>query len=371
MNKALYGTLEAAKLWFNHIINVLTNLGYTQVPREPCVLIKRVSGKRKVVIVLYVDDLFLRGNNKFLTETVDKLTAIYKEVKVTTGKIHSYLGMLFDFRVDGEVKITMIKYIADILDMCATICGTRESPGGTDLFVIDKSSPLLDKTTAKFFHSLVMKIMYVAKRVRVDCLLVVGFLATRTTQPTVQDYKKLCRLIRYIRDTRDLGIVLKPNDGVLQIHCSVDASFAVHADAKSHTGVVLSLGDGPVYVSSKKQHIVTKSSTQAELVGGTDDVPGLIEQISDLLHGMDEEFVIPDIKQDNQSTMQLIINGDSNSLRTRHINIRYFFLKQLLDEKKATMSYMPSEEMIADYLTKPKQGQAFLDARARLMNWYY
>lgn len=99
-----------------------------------------------MAVVLYVDDLFLRGNNKFLKETVNELTAIYKEVKVTTSKLHSYLGMLFDYRIDGEVKIAMIKYIADVLDMYAHISGTRDSPGGADLFVIDKSSPLLDKT---------------------------------------------------------------------------------------------------------------------------------------------------------------------------------------------------------------------------------
>ena len=116
-------------------------------------------------------------------------------------------------------------------------------------------------------------------------------------------------MIRYIRDTKELGIVLKPNDGILQIHCSVDASFAVHADAKSHTGVVLSLGAGPCYVSSKKKlHIVTKSSTEAEMVGGTDDVPGLLEQIVELLEGMDEEFAISNIKQDNQRSKYDAIN---------------------------------------------------------------
>ena len=121
-----------------------------------------------MAVVLYVDDLFLRGNNKFLKETVNELTAIYKEVKVTTSKLHSYLGMLFDYRIDGEVKIAMIKYIADVWT-CMHIFLAHEIH-----LVVQICSSLTKVHHCSTKHKL--------------SSFIIRFLAIRTSQPIEQDY---------------------------------------------------------------------------------------------------------------------------------------------------------------------------------------
>jgi hypothetical protein len=107
--------------------------------------------------------------------------------------------------------------------------------------------------------------MYLAKRVRPDILLPVSFLSTRVHCCDVDDQRKLNRVLKYLNGTRTLGIVLRP-DKNLQLDSYIDASYGVHADGKSHSGMVISLSAGPLFVKAAKQKIVTKSSTEAELV---------------------------------------------------------------------------------------------------------
>ena len=75
------------------------------------------------------------------------------------------------------------------------------------------------------------------------------------------------------------------------------------------------------------------------------------------------------IFQDNQSTLALLEKGYSNNKRTRHINIRYFYLKSKVDDGEVVLEYMPTDEMIADILTKPLQGEKFIQLRDSLLNW--
>jgi hypothetical protein len=139
-------------------------------------------------------------------------------------------------------------------------------------------------------------------------------------------------------------------DGSGQIRWSVDASFAVHKDMRSHTGAVLSLGQGALMSMSLKQKINTKSSTEAELVG-VDDAKNFVEWIQlfveqqiiminkdSLLRKIGSDVVI---EQDNTSTIQLENNGkQSSTKRTHHIDIRYFLCDQQNKEWKGSC-YIP------------------------------
>jgi hypothetical protein len=75
------------------------------------------------------------------------------------------------------------------------------------------------------------------------------------------------------------------------------------------------------------------------------------------------------IYQDNQSTIAMLKNGMSKSDRTRHIAIRYFWTKEKVDSGSLEISYIPTDEMVADVLTKPLQGEKFLNLRAKLLNF--
>ena len=134
--------------------------------------------------------------------------------------------------------------------------------------------------------------------------------------------------------------------------------------------MVLTLGLGPLMVKSTKQKIVTKSSTESELIALSDLCSPVIWN-REFLCAQGEDPSPTIVYQDNQSTMALINKGSSSSERTRHIKIRHFWVKDRVDAGDVEIVYIPTEDMTADILTKPLQGPTFLRLRQMLLNWAY
>ena len=175
------------------------------------------------------------------------------------------------------------------------------------------------------FHHLTAKLLYLGKRARPDLQLTVSFLATRVQSPDIDNWKKLGRCLRYLRDTASLALTLKA-DSLSEIRWWVDASYGVHPDCRSHTGATMSMGQGSIYSKSTKQKINTRSSTEAELVG-INDAMSMILWTRLFLEGRGVEVSDNIVYQDNQSTMLLAKNGrQSSGKSTRHLEIRYYFV---------------------------------------------
>jgi len=293
-----------------------------------------------------------------------------KETAITVrrGKVHEYLGMTLHYRENGKVKISMEQYIDEMLaEMPEEMDGTTATPAANHLFQVDEDAELLDDDKKQFFHHNVAKTMYLSKRARPDLQTAVAYLSTRVTKPDTDDYKKLTRVVRYLRGTRDLGLTLEA-DKVLSVKWWVDASFGVHKDVKGHIGGVMSLGRGAIFSTSTKQKLNTRSSTECELVGVNDVMAQVLWNRYFLeAQGYDLEDNI--VFQDNESAILLERNGRaSSSKRTGHINIRYFFVQDHISAGEVSVTYCPTKEMVADYFTKPLQGSLFFKLRAYIMN---
>ena len=148
-------------------------------------------------------------------------------------------------------------------------------------------------------------------------------------------------------------------DSLTELHTWVDASYAVHNDMKSHTGGAMSLSRGVFSTKSTKQKLNTKSSTEAEVVGVNDYLPSTIWTTIFLSHqGIDLKESTLD--QDNTSAMKMERNGrDSCSQRSRHIDIRYFWIKDRLQNETNKLEYCPTEMMLVDFFIKPLKGAVF------------
>ena len=136
---------------------------------------------------------------------------------------------------------------------------------------------------------------------------------------------------------------------------------------RSHTGGVISLGHGVITSKSSKQKVNTKSSTEAELVGASDFVSHTMWTTWFL---KDQGYIVESniFCQDNQSAILLEKNGrGSCGEKSRHINIRYFFIKDVFRREKITVAHCPTERMIADYFTKPLLGSLFTFLRNIIM----
>jgi hypothetical protein len=267
--------------------------------------------------------------------------------------------MTIDYSEEGKVKFMMFDYVEGILDEAPPdMDGVAVTPATLELFTVSEDAEPLDDERADTYHRLTAKQLYLCKCARPDLQPTVAFLTTRVTHPTIDDWKKLSRSIRYLRGSKELFLTLEADEGI-DVRWWIDASFAVHPDMRSHTGNTMSLGKGSVYSTSRKQRINTKSSTEAELVGVDDSMPLVIWTRNFL---MAQGFEIHDnvIFQDNQSAMLLEKNGRASSgRRTRHINICYFFVTDRVQNGEVRIDYCPTGDMVADFFYQAAAGVAF------------
>jgi hypothetical protein len=370
--KALYGTLRAALLFWQKLTQTLTTWGFKINQYDQCVANKMIHGNQCTVL-WHVDDLKMSHKEPEVVSSI--LTMLEKEfgeeapMTITRGTTHDYLGMRIQYEADRKVTFTMDHYVNTMLnELPNDMDGVAASPAGNHLFQTNKRNPvLLGDKEKELFHHNVAKLLFLCKRARPDLQTAVAFLTTRVKAPDMDDYKKLARVMRYLRGTEGMPLTLEA-DGTQVVKWWIDAAFAVHEDMKGHTGGGMSLGRGLIYGTSKKQKIVSRSSTEAELIGVYDVMPQVLWTRHFL---MEQGYAVVDsvIHQDNKSAILLEENGRaSSSKRTRHLNIRYFFVTDLVKSREVSIEYCPTGEMISDYFTKPLQGSLFRKMRNTIMN---
>jgi hypothetical protein len=175
--------------------------------------------------------------------------------------------------------------------------------------------------------------------------------------------------LSYLNNSIDITLTLVC-DKIDKLSWYIDGSYASHMDMKGQSGAVLSTGQCSVLFRSCKQKTNTRSSTETELIA-VDDVLPTVQWAKRFM--AEQGYDLPtEIKEDNRSTMLLMKNGRlSSGKRTKHLEIRYFFVKDLLDRGIITLSHCLSGNMIADFFTKPIQGQRFQVLRNLILNIDY
>jgi hypothetical protein len=378
---AIYGTMTASLLYYRKFCNSLISRGYELNPYDPCVANKIIDG-HQMTICFHVDDCKLSHKDpKVVDKTIKWLRREYESIfedgsgamTVHRGKVHTYLGMTLDYSMRGLCKVTMFDYLDEILTTFSKIepkeDGTKSTAAPSNLFTIDEDCEKLAPERAKQFHNLVAKTLYATKRARPDTCTSVAFLTTRVQEPDKDDWKKLTHLMKYIRGTRDLPLILGANgSGILKWW--IDASFAVHPNMRGHTGGGLSMGRGFPITSSTKQKLNARSSTEAEIIGVDDLMPSICWTrcfMEAQGYGIEDSIVY----QDNKSAILLERNGKSSgSKRTKHINVRYFFVTDRINKKELSVEWCPTADMTGDYMTKPLQGSQFRRFRDEIMGVY-
>jgi len=151
--------------------------------------------------------------------------------------------------------------------------GKSPTPASPHLFQNDdEAAVFLPEDQADLFHHYVAQLLFLCKRARPDLQTAVAFLCTRVKAPNKHDWKKLCHVIRYLRGTAHLPLIIGWDQSG-NIYWYVDAAFAAHNNMRGHTGAIMTMGHGTIVGISNKQKTNTKSSTEAELVGVDEALP--------------------------------------------------------------------------------------------------
>ena len=171
-------------------------------------------------------------------------------------------------------------------------------------------------------------------------------------------------MLGFLKRTKDEVFILRPSD--LELLAFIDAAFASHPDSKSHTGIAIFIGGVLVFAASRKQKCVTKSPTESELVALTDNI-GFVELFAEFFSFItNTEVKSPMIYQDSTSVISLVTKG-GGVVRTKHLRVRMNLCKEAYDEGRIRIGYANTNDMKADGLTKPLQGEQFQKFKALML----
>jgi len=217
------------------------------------------------------------------------------------------------------------------------------------------------------YQARVGSLIYLASQSRPDILFAVTQAARQTSAPTIGDYTAVLRIFLYLAGTRSLGLCFHSGEGVV-LYATVDASYANHLDRKSHTGCTLHIGkhSGSFHSRSKKQTITADSSTVAEFIAAHFAAKEIMWARSFLAELGFPQPTPTILFEDNKSTIAMIEN-QSNTQRTKHIDIRYNMIREQVIQQLIRMEHLATTEMTSDALTKALAPTSFLHLRPRLL----
>jgi len=362
LKKCIYGIKQAAHAFREHSDASLRSIGFTPTRADPCMYIKRTSSSDFVMACIHVDDIGFAGTSSLLVdETIAALSKLYD--LTIQPDMSSYLGMNISRDRPGRMMyVSQPGYVDTILERFEVeYCKAPTTPMSVNYHSgRPDTSDTLPLADVQRYQSIVGSLMYLAIHTRPDLLYSVTSLARHGKTPTAYDLSAAIRVLRYLKSTRDLPLVFHSGEGII-LYASVDASYACHLeDRKSHTGYTLHIGSksGCFYAASRKQTVTAQSSTEAEFIG-TNSVARDVVWCRMLL----EELGFPQqgptvVFEDNKSTIELLSSAKYHA-KTKHIEVRYFYVKDQLASGILQFQYQPTVDMVSDILTKPLQGALF------------
>jgi Reverse transcriptase (RNA-dependent DNA polymerase) len=237
LDRALYGCVESAALWYENLSATMAALGDERNRYEICVFNKRDADGTQCTATVHVDDLLIVSTSKdMIDHLTEGLKNRYGEISSIRGLVLNYLGMTFDLSQPREARVSMKGYVDELLESSGMMGGAR-TPATDGLFEAREGAETAAESERVMFHSTVAKILYLAKKAQPDLLLAVSYLATRVSKCTKDDLAKLLRLVRYLRETTERGLLFGPGEKGITVSTYIDAAYGVHHDLKSHTGV--------------------------------------------------------------------------------------------------------------------------------------
>jgi hypothetical protein len=260
LKKDLYGLKKAPRAWYGRIDNFLTILGFTKSNEDPNLYFKVVDDG-PIILLLYVDDLFLTGVEKIISKCKRKLVVEF-EMK-DLEMMHYFLGLEVWQRQD-EIFLNQGKYAVEILKRFGMLdCKAMATPMVSNLkFLQDMTSETVDVT---LYRKMVGSLMYLTN-MRPDICFVVNTLSQYMEQPRQVHLVATKHVMRYLKGTLDYGLRYV-TDHEFRLYGYLDSDWASNIpDRKSTSEYCFSLSSSMVSWSSKKQSCVALSTTEVEYV---------------------------------------------------------------------------------------------------------
>jgi hypothetical protein len=352
LNKSLYGLKQAARVWNQTLNKAMTNEGFLQSKNDEC-LYKFQDENYICYAIVHVDDMIFASNSLNLINTKTKALNRSFELKCL-GKVQNYLGIEISRDAQGIFAIHQTKYIEKV----AEEFNLQDAKGSK--YPLDPGYHSLDDSnnlpSNEEYRKLIGMLLYILTNSRPDISVAVAILAQRVTKPRQLDFSEATRIVKYLVATKHEKLHMLDKSSSIPLTAFSDSDWAAdRTTRKSISGIVCLVFGSPVSWSSRKQDIVSTSTTESEFYAISEAVKEL-QWLKNILADFNQIIESPIvIRADNQSTIKMIENPKFSS-RTKHIDVRLHFVRESVSIGKFRLLYCPSEENIADLLTKPLAG---------------
>jgi len=357
LSKSLYGLKQGARNWYEALKKALKELRFKVLEADNGVFVK-VVGEDILIVAVHVDDCLVTSSSRDLI-TKFKVD-IDKKYKITDlGECTWLLGIKISWdHANKTISLSQTSYIDTIL---ARFNFDDLKPSSIP---IDPSQPLArSQCPSKLtdiahmknipYREAVGSLMYASMGTRPDITFATNTVAQFVDNPAWIHWEAVKRIFRYLKGTRGLELVYGGQK--MDLVGFVDADGASQEHRRAISGYVFVVDGGAVSWSSKKQELVTLSTTEAEYVAATHaakEAVWLCSLISEIFAPLEITLTNPTtLHGDNQSAIALA-HGGSYHARTKHIDIRYHFIRYIIEAGSIKLIYCPTDEQTADTLTK-------------------
>ena len=339
--KALPGTKQGAKQWFKTCTGWLTENGYKQLVSEECLFVKD-----NTIILVYVDYIMIFSRK--WDDTNRTVELLQKKFQLTdNGKVTEFLQM--EVRVEpGIATLGQSKYIdGKVKEFKQENVRTYSTPMSMNTRFKKLNNP---PKRPEAYGSIIGTLLYAQQKTRPDISFAVSSLARFNKGHERMHWESSLRVLNYLKGTKHEKLVYK-HKGEWKMKIYVDASYGTGFDGRSVTGYMIMINDGVIAWRTGQQKVTATSAATAEYLALYEVmVKALwIMNVSRELGRPFEEPVV--IMEDNQAVIGAVTGG-RNSEMLKHLAIKYYFVKEQVQNGKFILQYVNTKDQLADGMTK-------------------
>ena len=343
LHKALYGLKQAGHEWYNRMREILTTTaGLTQCIGDPGCF--KGPG---IIVSTHVDDMAGYGNPIAL-RAFEKAVETKVELE-KLGRPTKLLGMELTWTEErNAVKLTQKDSIEKLVKEHNITMPRHSLPVNLEGYDAPTDNETLPTEMITKYQSLIGSLLYINRMTRPDISVHVNLLGRRTSRPGIHNMRTALQVGQYLASTKDEGLTItkKSED---QIVLYADASYGGE-NSRSQSGSLVTLYGIPVIWNSRRQDVVSMSITEAEYIACSETAKDS-QWIAQFLKELRMEEKTPTMFTDNEAALKLT-KTQTFHRRTRHIEHRFHYIRELVDQKAIRIAGIKGKNNPADPLTK-------------------